>query len=245
MQQVETKVLGLEKQEKRNSDQILHLQRELKKNNLIIFGLEEEEEEDLLSKIIDLFNTTLKLKVTESDINNVFRFGRKNKSRPILVKFITCYKKTAVLKQGSLLKTTQISISNDLIKEDREKQKVLREHLKTARGAYPDAKIVKNQLLVNNKYYTVNELIAISNQNTIQENEPLNKVLKTNAVSTANYQLQNPESPTRNPEISLTSVPAAVTIRSDRQDPPKQHQPNFSTYITRARKAEFNQGTKK
>lgn len=242
---VKTKVTILENRDKQYSEQLNFIQKELRKNNLIIFGLVEEDEEDILQKVLDLFNNTLKVSVEATEINITYRFGKKEKSRPVLVKFVTTFKKIEVLKNGKLLKNTQVAISNDLTKEDREKQKILRDHLKIAKAENLEAKIVRNQLLVNSTFFNVNQLMEMSKQgNTEGIVQNSSKITPTiNDTSTTQDNASTSTTP-KTSSVATTQLPN--TKQANVQVPKTKSQSiTFKTYITRAKTADQAQGTKK
>lgn len=245
--EIKEKVNILENQERKNAEKIINLQRELRKNNLVIFGIAENEEEDLLNRVIEFFNVNLKIKVLISELNQVYRFGRTKGTRPILVKFVTLHKKLSVLKQGVLLKNTGISIANDLTKEDREEQKILRRHLKIARTENLDAKIIKNRLKIDDTFYTADQLETIGKQHNTnredasQSSETLQNIPKK--ISNSNSSSSIDENTQDN---NIVQIPKSST---QRRQVNKLNDPNietkFSSYITRAKKTEAALKTKK
>lgn len=165
LEEAEKRLKFLENENKILNKQVQDNLRETKKNNIIIFGLEEEETEDLYNIILDLFNTTLEIPVRKEELNYAYRFGRQTENtRPVVVKFVTFHKKLDVLKKGYLLKGNSISITNDLTKEERENQKILRRHQKNALEQRLDAKIKKNNLIINNTIYSVSDLLNLEKE---------------------------------------------------------------------------------
>ena len=135
-----------------------------KKNNIIIFGIEEIEGENLYGTILEFFNTTLQTEVSKSEINHLYRFGRQNTNRPIVVKFVNLHEKIEILKSGNLLQGSNISIANDLIKEDRETQKILTRHFKEAKSQNLETKILNNKLIINGDIYTAKDLLSLEKE---------------------------------------------------------------------------------
>lgn len=104
------------------------LEQQLEKNeqfsrslNIRIFGIPEEDNENLHSVIINLFHKKLKLNsISESDIKKCHRVASRNinadNSRPpaILVRFFADKVRTLVLKNRNNLKSTGIQIQEDL-----------------------------------------------------------------------------------------------------------------------------------
>nr|CAI5824856.1 unnamed protein product [Callosobruchus analis] len=78
----------------------------------------ETPQENLVKVTLTLINDKLGIKCTEDDLNDVYRLGRPNSSKPrtVIVKFISFLKKSAIYKSKSLLKNTGIYINEDLRK---------------------------------------------------------------------------------------------------------------------------------
>jgi len=116
----------------------------------VISGANEEDDEKretLLTELQDLW-TKLQVNVQVCD---AYRIGRKvkDKSRPILVKLGSEREKWEILRNGKLLKGTNIFINPDLIPEDRMKEAKLRAKLKKLKE--DEAKIrgnIRNGILV-------------------------------------------------------------------------------------------------
>ena len=121
----------------------------LRKNNLIIYNLEESKKDNIndqntddADRIKELFRNTIK--VSSFEIVKIFRIGRKTETvdtvrqRPMLIKFSEESEKWSILKGAKELRNAEgwrkkIGISLDLCKEDREKDKKLRAELKAKR----------------------------------------------------------------------------------------------------------------
>lgn len=87
-----------------------------RKKTLRFVGINESEGEQLVSIITNLVNATLKVKCTITDISNVYRVGKlsNEKSRTILVEFISYLKRIEIINARKLLKNTGIFINEDL-----------------------------------------------------------------------------------------------------------------------------------
>lgn len=137
----------------------LYLERKLRKNNIVIFGLKIDGD-DLVNQTITRINELFDLHVTTSDFNNIYKIG-KGTDRPIVVEFVSFLKKKEIFSKPEklrALKGTDISVSNDLCQEDRRDQKILRGHLKTAREKGQQARLVGNKLEVDKKLYAIRDL---------------------------------------------------------------------------------------
>lgn len=95
------------------------------KNNLkclLIHGVSEEQSaSDLYESVLSLFRDKLKLDITKSDIDVVYRLGRTSEQkrfpRPVLIQFCQQWKRDDVFASKKGLKNSKIMITEFLIKE--------------------------------------------------------------------------------------------------------------------------------
>uniref|UniRef100_A0A8D8M1Y3 Endonuclease-reverse transcriptase n=1 Tax=Cacopsylla melanoneura TaxID=428564 RepID=A0A8D8M1Y3_9HEMI len=124
--ELEEKVM---EEKSRNMDEKLSNDTEKRKRNLVVFNLEEENNEDyekLERKIITVIKTNMKVNCNPQDIDYVSRLGKEmNNNRPVLIRFTTLKKKLEVLKNRNNLKNSKYNIDEDFSKELREKRKLL------------------------------------------------------------------------------------------------------------------------
>jgi len=135
----------------------LFLERKSRRNNIIIFGLNNVERQNLLQNTLSDLNRLLKINLLPNDINNIQVIGKTQKP-PVLLEFTSFLKKSEIFPNLKHLKNTGISIANDLCPEDREQQKYLREHQLEAREQNLEAKIKGSKLLINGTIYTIDDL---------------------------------------------------------------------------------------
>lgn len=132
---------------------ISYLENANKKNNLIIHGIKETENnyEGLLETVKELFNT-LEVQIEKNDINRINRIGKKNltKTRPIIISLTTFNKKIEILKNKKKMpKNTYMT--EDLTKEALQKHKELKNQLKQERERGNEAYIRNGQIIVKQK----------------------------------------------------------------------------------------------
>lgn len=126
---LETSVSRFDEQISELINKVDDLENRGRRNNLIIYGLEEpnkETYEQLEATVKDnLFHGILGL--TVSGIERCHRLGRKTseKPRPVILKFVDYREKIAVLKASYKLKDTNFSLSDDFSKRIREIRKQL------------------------------------------------------------------------------------------------------------------------
>ncbi|KAJ8726769.1 hypothetical protein PYW08_015626 [Mythimna loreyi] len=123
----EMEQLKLENQELKSK--ISDLEKNRRANNIIIYGLKENEisSSHLLESVIEEIKKDLNITVTDRDINTIRRIGKltlKNeKPRPILVSFVCNWQRNDILKNKKKLK--DIHISEDYPKDVIRKRKEL------------------------------------------------------------------------------------------------------------------------
>lgn len=156
-----------------------YLERKDKKNNLIIHGMEESDNENTIDLVKNLINNTLNIPLTIPEINNTYRLGFKSsdKSRPIILQLVSYIKKTEIYSKVQNLKNTGVYIRDDLTPSDREERKLLTEHLMEARSKNLSAKIKNHKLIVSGHAYSYQDLVQ---KNTEQpKRQPSNSAPET------------------------------------------------------------------
>lgn len=183
------------------------LEKSLRKNNVIIFGLQKNTEGHLVNYVIETLNDILNLNLTISDINDIYTIGKKENDKPIIVKFISYLKKQEVLKNCYKLKdinknrSTKINIAEELSPEEQKVKKILSQHLKAAKSQNLNAYIKGNKLYINNEVYTAQQLAEngeVSARDEEDEYENIQEIGESN------------------------SAPATPTIRSKKRETEKE-----------------------
>lgn len=130
---------------------------EKKKDNLIVFGMPESDAGDKKEEMLNDYNDLKKayeerVAIETSDITHITRLGVKgDKPRPILITLAAQNKRRELLTKNMKLKllknnqSTEIYVSPDLTKKQREAGKILRDELKERK------KTDKNLVIRNNK----------------------------------------------------------------------------------------------
>ena len=95
---------------------IENLEQYSRRNSVRIFGVEEEKQENVESKIIDIFCNKMKLDITSNYIDRCHRVGPhiNGKKRPIIVKMCSYRYKKLIYNNKKLLKGTPYVIKEDL-----------------------------------------------------------------------------------------------------------------------------------
>lgn len=184
------------------------LEKELRKNNIIIFGLDSPAE-NLGNYIVNVLNKHLGVTLTINDINNVYTFGKQTTKRPVIVKLLSYIKKQDILKNCYKLKGTSISISEELTLEERKENKILRQHLKSARSKNLNATIKNKKLIVNGQEYSALEL-ADEEEDTDSE-----EAVDTEKSSVNNSELHNPNQRVPKLNNSAPATPTSAKIHTE------------------------------
>lgn len=136
------------------------LDRETRRNNVILFGIKEVDRRLLASHLIDLVSQKLGIGLRLEDINGVTYLGKQqdNKPRPVKLELISNLKKAEIFRNVRKLKGTGISLSDDLAKEERAERKLVYHRFKEAKDQGRSAKLVRGGVIIDDKKYRYGEL---------------------------------------------------------------------------------------
>lgn len=195
LETVNKKVTKLEKENKQLKDKIEILERQHKRNNIIIFGINKPAHEISAEYICHEINSLLEINLVEEDISDVYPLGR-TANRPIKVELLSQLKKKSIIRNCNKLKGKNVSIAHDLTLAQREEAKILRKHLLVARETEENRCYIKgNKLIINNIPYTTRDL------EQLQEVEEHTSKKETNsAPPTPNIYASNIYSPSSTDE---------------------------------------------
>lgn len=162
LEEANRRVTNLETENSLLRKQIEQLDRENRKNNLAIFGLNQHKDTQINETFIcKELNSYLGVSVKESDIANVLPSSKKENC-PLRVKLINYQIKNLIFKNCHKLKGTKVSISNDLTLEQQKEHKILRKHLTLAKlDGHRNSKIRGNKLIVDETIYCLDDLKKI------------------------------------------------------------------------------------
>lgn len=152
---LEKKNAHLERKIEEQSTVIQNFERYMRRKNLILFGVAEQEKSyhELQIKIIDIINTHFNLNFDSNNIEAVRRLGKKSdKTRPVIITFSTLGLKISILKNKKILEDTPYYLKEDYPLEVLNKRKELQEQLKNERELGKKAFIRYDKLIIlNNK----------------------------------------------------------------------------------------------
>ncbi|XP_044749603.1 uncharacterized protein LOC123310199 [Coccinella septempunctata] len=101
--------------EKINS-KVEKIQRSFIENSITIAGIEEENDENLLCKVISFFKDTMGVQCNTMEVNKAYRIGKKTEGRIriIVVVFVTQWKRNMVYGARTTLRKTNFYINENL-----------------------------------------------------------------------------------------------------------------------------------
>lgn len=165
-QELKNKVLELEQENECLKSRVEILERNSKKNNIIIHGLQTStlsSTDSFCQEVSKLLN----IKLNPSDINDAFVLGNQG---PIKVEFISQQTRKLVFKNVKNLKGKNIYISSDLTQKQLAIQKTLRQYLVRLRqNSTKNCYIKGERLYIGNKPYTVEQL---DSEEILEEKKP-------------------------------------------------------------------------
>lgn len=125
---LEEKVQLLHLECEANSQRIASLQVKVnQQRNLLLFNFDDQEDtvKELLEHVIQFFDRAVKVPVQQSDVEYVYRLGRKEelKNRPIMVAFFSVKLRNEILRSKGILKDSKVVIAEDFPKENNQIKK--------------------------------------------------------------------------------------------------------------------------
>jgi hypothetical protein len=153
------KITELENENKELNLKIDELENNIRKSNIIVFGLSEVEGgNEPINDFVNFSRYKLNVNIDRSDIGQAYRMGKNFGKRPLFVSFVKCGTKADVMKNVSKLKGTNISVSDDLTKTARAKRKFLLGCASQARAAGFQVKVRNENLLIDSTLLNYSQL---------------------------------------------------------------------------------------
>ncbi|CAN7941763.1 unnamed protein product, partial [Ixodes hexagonus] len=139
-------------------DKMDDLENRNRRNNLLIFGLDETENENSNSLEARVSKTIFEdiLHVSTSGVERIHRLGSQTpgKARPVILRLLDFRDKLAILKNCSKLRGTNISINEDFSKRVQVIRKKLLDCTKDNKRAGDRVALVYDKVRINNVLYT-------------------------------------------------------------------------------------------
>lgn len=157
IEELKSKILELERENSELKNKLEKVERNSKKKNIVIFGLEKQN--NVCAESISLvLNKLLNINLVATDISDVYLLG-KSPQCPIKVEFTSFQKVKLIFENRKNLKGTRVVISKDLTQKQQEEQKILRKHLLDIRkNSTENCYIRGSKLFINYKPHTVEQL---------------------------------------------------------------------------------------
>lgn len=159
IEELKQKVKKVEEENNTLRNEVEYLVRETKKKNILVFGLDTQEEELTPLHLCQKINDLLEIKINPQDISNYYTLG-KTHSSPLKIEFVSQVTKKIIFQKVKKLKGTNISVSPDLTKQQQQERKILLQYLKKERGNSTNKVYIKgNGLYINDIKHTIEQLI--------------------------------------------------------------------------------------
>lgn len=119
IKRLETKVQEQQKNIEKLEQKAINAEQYSRRNLVRIFGISEEEQEDVQETVVSVIEKHLKIQISPDVIDNIHRTGVKsvNKPRPIILKFTSYRFKQQIMLKRNLFKGTGITVQDDLTRE--------------------------------------------------------------------------------------------------------------------------------
>lgn len=138
-----SRIVEIEKKVDINTKRTDEWEKAKRKRNIIIFGMEQEKEENYITleeKVRNMLREKMDITVLSTEVDSIKRIGKDPNKRPIFMALTTWRKKMEIITNGKKLKNTGIFISEDYPPEVQKIRKelavVLKEHRKNGKKAY-------------------------------------------------------------------------------------------------------------
>jgi hypothetical protein len=145
------------------NEKIKWLENGYRKNNILIFRLEERRGEryfDTLEVAKKFLRETMTLEILNESIDYVARVGKRSGERPILMKLTSFSMKLEVFKKTKNLAGSTFRVDEDFAWETRKIRKRLIPYLKDAKRRGHRAFLKKDKLIVNGQAYDLEYLLG-------------------------------------------------------------------------------------
>lgn len=205
VQHLQTEVEELKQKNFENDRRLSTLEREVRKRNLILFGIEESEKsyEELEMLVQKTIENQMAIKLNILELEFVRRMGKKtDRPRPIVFALSTLGKKIKILQNKKKLDTVNAYIKEDFPPDVLEKRKILQAELKQELEKGNKGRIQYDRLIITHQ--TKKRTLADSPEN--EKTEKLNSTSKSSATTTHGASKNQPRKKQKNEQQSKTSA---------------------------------------
>lgn len=162
---------------------ILFLDKQVRRRNLILYGLSEPTGESpiaLREMVFELINSHMRLNTLRYEFDAIYRIGIKKRSgrpRPVMIRMISEIKKSVILRMSRALKRYKLFLTEDYNRDVLEKRRMLRPLVRRLRQTSRNVVLHRDKIYVNGKLY---------NESKIQQEMDLAELGATPPVLRAN-----------------------------------------------------------
>ncbi|KAI5740770.1 hypothetical protein M8J76_006999 [Diaphorina citri] len=145
-----------------NTKKVEMYEKEKRKRNVLIFGMEQEADENYVSleeKVRNMIREKMEISILSTEIDSIRRFGKtQNNKRPIIMALTTWKRKMELLTNGKKLKNSGYSIKEDFPPEVQKIRKDLYEEMMKHRREGKKAYIRYDKLIISGNEKEDNEV---------------------------------------------------------------------------------------
>lgn len=231
--EIKHRCIKLENLNKKLEEKIVNLSTEIitfqalkKKNNLIIYNLEDSDEFNykLIDNLMDIFRQA-KILIPETSIVDIRRLGRKINTRPVLITLSGYMKKKEIINNAKYLRELKIYVAADLAKEEQLERKNLKacQHDLSQMGR--NARIRGKLIEMDGKRYTLTEVLELINAGLTAESEkpPVSKMKQAPLI--------RPTTPMRKRTLSTTD-PATGLSKEKKKSKTNTRDGNLNAFLS-------------
>lgn len=156
---------NLKKQVKELENKVDYLENQSRRNNLVIYGLQEDNAEswqDTENKARAFVSDFFKITLEERDVERAHRLDAKRdgatSNLPVILKFINHKIKEKIIKNCKKLKGTRFSIADDFSAKVRDECRQLKPFSEQAKKDGHNATLRFNKIVINNKSMSIHEI---------------------------------------------------------------------------------------
>lgn len=200
---------------KKLEEQIDRLENQARRNNIIIYGMQEKDTENWNETeeiVIKFVKEKLQIGLEEFQIERAHRLGyAKNKKRPIIAKLYNFKIKEEIIKNGKLLKGTGFAVSEDFSRKVKDERSKLKPLLNTAKEQGRKAVLRYNKISIDGQKLDYDKAYNLLQTNKQQETVTVAASLRD--VEPVDFKSTSRETTEKN---VAAAVAAAGTSASDR-----------------------------
>lgn len=177
-QNLESKNEQLEKKIVDQERRIDAVEKEIRKKNLVFFGIQENEKSywELEKTMLTVINEKMNVGCLTQEISSVWRIGKKGeRTRPIIVSFNSLGKKIEVIKKKKLLQQFDIYVSEDFPIKIIQKRRELRVELKQLLDQGKEAYLKYDKIIIKEDSNGILRQKRLLSQSPKENNQKKNK----------------------------------------------------------------------